>query len=137
MKHTISILVIYKKFLNVDQSVHNCSEKISYLFKFIQFSTRRYAHYKWVNWYSCAMLPWKKVVLIFVHQKWLGLADMGNYHSELLMLFNLAFLMKCKYSDYEKYVGRALVLDWFNRENFVQRPQKWRQLAYSIGKKNQ
>ena len=28
--------VIYKKHQNVDQSVHNCSEKISYLFKFIQ-----------------------------------------------------------------------------------------------------
>ena len=24
---------------------------------------------------------------------------MGKYHSELLMLFNLAFLMKCKYFD--------------------------------------
>ena len=23
---------------------------------------------------------------------------MGKYHSELLMLFNLAFLMKCKYN---------------------------------------
>ena len=32
-----------------------------------------------------------------LHQKWLGLAVMGKYHSELLMLFNLAFLMKCKY----------------------------------------
>ena len=43
------------------------------------------------NWCSCAMLPWKKVVL--------GLAVMGKYHSKLLMLFNLAFLMKCKYKS--------------------------------------
>ena len=71
--------------------------KISNLFKFILFSTRRYMHYKWVNWCSCTMLPWKKVVLIFLHQKWLGLAVMGKYHSKRLMLFNLAFLTKCKY----------------------------------------
>ena len=77
---------------NTDQSVNNCPEKSSYLFKFIQFSTRRYTHYKWVNWYSTG-----KIVLIFLHQRWLGLAVMGNYHSELLMLSNLAFLMKCKY----------------------------------------
>ena len=50
-----------------------------------------------MNWCSCAMLTWKKVVPIFLHQKWIGLAVMGKYHSELLMLFNLAFLMKCKY----------------------------------------
>ena len=34
---------------------------------------------------------------------------MGKYHSILLMLFNLAFLMKCKSSHarpvYEKYAG--------------------------------
>ena len=88
--------MIYQKHPNVDQSVHNCSEKISYLFNFIRFSTCRYTYYKWVNWCSCAMLPWK-VVLISLHQKWLGLAVMGKYHSILLMLFNLAFLMKCKY----------------------------------------
>ena len=35
----------------------HCSEKISYLFKFIRFSTRWYTHYKWVNWFSCAVLP--------------------------------------------------------------------------------
>ena len=70
------------KHQNADQSVHNCPEKISYLFKFIQFSTRRYTHYKWVNWYST-----EKIVLIFLHQRWLGLAVMGKYHSELLMLF--------------------------------------------------
>ena len=68
---------------------------ILYLFKSIRFSTRMYTHYKGVNWCSCAMLPWEKVVSIFLHQKWLGLAVMGKYHSELLMLFNLAFLMKC------------------------------------------
>ena len=45
-----------------------------------------------MNWYSM-----EKIVLIFLHQRWLGLAVMGKYHSELLMLFNLAFLMKCKY----------------------------------------
>ena len=67
-----------------------------FLFKFIWFSTHRYTHYKWVNWCSCAMLLWKKVVIIFLHQKWLGLAFMDKYHSKLLMLFNLAFLMKCK-----------------------------------------
>ena len=39
----------------------------------------------------------EKVVLISLHQKRLGLAVMGKYHSILLMLFNLAFLMKCKY----------------------------------------
>ena len=96
-KYTILILVIYKKHLNVNQGVHNCSEKISYLFKFIQFSRRRYIHYKWVNWCNCAMLPWEKKVLIFLHQKLLGLAVMGKYHSKLPMLLNLAFLMKCKY----------------------------------------
>ena len=31
------------------------------------------------------------------HQKWLGLAVMGKYHTILLMLFNLEFQMKCKY----------------------------------------
>ena len=67
----------------------------SNLFK---FSTRRYNHYKWVNWYSGAKLPWKKVVIIFLQQKWLGLAVMGKYHSELLMLFKIAFLRKFKYS---------------------------------------
>ena len=51
-----------------------------------------------MNWCSCAMLPWKKVVPIFLHQKWIGLAVIDKYHSELLMLFNLAFLMKCKYN---------------------------------------
>ena len=40
----------------------------------------------------------KKVVLIFLRQKWLGLSVMGKYHLELLMLFNLAFLMKYKYN---------------------------------------
>ena len=39
----------------------------------------------------------KKVVLIFLHQKGLGLVVIGKYHPKLLMLFNLAFLMKCKY----------------------------------------
>ena len=39
----------------------------------------------------------EKVVLISLHQKWIGLAVMGKYHSIPLMLFNLAFLMKCKY----------------------------------------
>ena len=39
----------------------------------------------------------EKVVLISLHQKWLGIAVMGKYHSILLMLFNLAFLMRCKY----------------------------------------
>ena len=39
----------------------------------------------------------KKVVLIFLHQKWLSFAVMGKHHSKLLMLFNLAFLIKCKY----------------------------------------
>ena len=29
---------------NVDQIVHNCFEKISYLYNLIQFSTRRYTH---------------------------------------------------------------------------------------------
>ena len=40
-----------------------CSEKISYLFKFIRFSARRPVHprhYKWVNWCNSAVLPWKK-----------------------------------------------------------------------------
>ena len=41
----------------------------------------------------------EKVVLKSLHQKWLGLAVMGKYHSILLMLFNLAFLMKCKYKS--------------------------------------
>ena len=80
----VSIIVIYQKHQNVNQSVNDCSEKISYLFKFIRFSTRMYTHYKWGNWCSCAMSPWKKVVLKFLHQKWLDFAVMGN-------------LMKCKY----------------------------------------
>ena len=45
----------------------------------------------------------EKIVLIFLHQRWLGLAVMGKYHSELLMLLNLAFLMKCKYYTYIEY----------------------------------
>ena len=28
-----------------------------------------------------------KVVLIFLHQKWLGLTVMSKYHSELLMIY--------------------------------------------------
>ena len=46
MKIYKSILVKYQKHQNVIQSVHYCSEKISYLFNFIRFSTRRYTHYK-------------------------------------------------------------------------------------------
>ena len=89
---SISILVMYQK----HQSVHNYSENISYLFKFNRFSARRYIHYKWVNC-SCAMLPWKKVVLVLLHQKWSILAVMGKYHSKLVMLFNPAFPIKCRY----------------------------------------
>ena len=40
---------------------------------------------------------WKKVVLIFLHLKWIGLAVIGKNHSKRLLLFNVAFLMKCKY----------------------------------------
>ena len=43
-----------------------------------------------------AMLPWKKVVPMSLHQKSLGLAVIGNCYSKLLMPFYLAFLMKCK-----------------------------------------
>ena len=78
-------------------------KKISYFLKFIRFSMRRYTHYKCVNWCICAMLPWKKVVLLLLHQKWLGLAVKGKYHSKVLMLFNLAFLMKCKYRGLYSY----------------------------------
>ena len=35
--YAISILVIYWKHQNVNQSVYNCSEKILYLLKFIRF----------------------------------------------------------------------------------------------------
>ena len=43
-----------------------------------------------------------------LHQKWLGLAVMGKYHSIPLMLFNLAFLMKCNYKKND-----IKNLDWF------------------------
>ena len=55
------------------------------------------------------MLPWEKVVLIFLHEKLIGLAFMGKYYSIFLMLFNLAFLMKCKY-----YIIKS---DSFSKEN--------------------
>ena len=44
-----------------------------------------------MNWCRCAILPWKKVVLILLHQKKLCLAVMGKYHSKFFMLFNLDF----------------------------------------------
>ena len=37
--------------------------------------------------------------------------------------------------DNETYVGHGLVLDWLNRENFVQWIQKWCQLSYTLLKK--
>ena len=78
-----------------------------------------------MNWYSCAMLPWKKIVLIFLHQKWLGHAVMGKYHSELLMLFNLAFLMKCKYIDtFSKYKLKSLKMIWFTMLTLNQQWEK-------------
>ena len=40
----------------------------------------------------------EKVGLIFLHLKWLCLAVIGRYHLKLLMLFNLGFQMKCKYT---------------------------------------
>ena len=102
----ISILVIYKKNQNINQSVHNCSEKISIFYWFVK---RGYTHYKWLNWCSCSNIAMEKVILIVLHQKWLGLAVMGKYYSKLLMLFNLAFLIKCKYMEFKnpslKYVG--------------------------------
>ena len=79
-----------------------CHEKILYLFKFIRFSMSRYTHYKWVNWWSSAILPWKKY---FLYQRWLGLAVMGKYHSKLLMLFNPVFQMKCKYYNFMMKFG--------------------------------
>ena len=68
---------------------------ITALRKFIQLSTRRYTHYKLVNWYSCPIWPWKQYFPCS-YIKSDDLAVMGKYHSELLMLCNLAFLMKCK-----------------------------------------
>ena len=97
-EYTISSLVIHQKHRNVYQSVHNCSEEISYLFKVIRFSCVGKPILN--EWTGVAVLCCygKKVILIFIHQKWLGLAVMGKYFSKLLMLFILAFLMKCKYT---------------------------------------
>ena len=39
---------------------------------------------------------------------------MGKYHSELLMLFNLAFLMKCKYILHDNGVNN-ITLIYFKR----------------------
>ena len=101
----INILTMKIYHINCSNNIKNIKmlikAYITALKRFCIFSNlliRRYTHYKWVNWCSCAMLPWKKVVLIFLHQKWLGLAVMGKYHSKHLMLLNLAFLMKCKYT---------------------------------------
>ena len=104
-------------------SVHNCSEKISYLFQFIRFSTLMYTHYVWVNWCSCAMMPWKKVVLIFLHQNWLGLAVMGKYHTELRMFLNLAFLMKCKYNFFHAFFESPIAT--LRKSVRDQRPVNW------------
>ena len=52
---------------------------------------------EWTGLLAMLCCHGKKEVLIFLRQKWLGLAVMGKYHSELLMLFDLTFLMKCKY----------------------------------------
>ena len=66
-----------------------CCESISYLFKFIQFSTRMYTYSKWV-----AM---EKVVLIFPHLKWLGLAIVATFipawtHKESIFLVIVLYL---------------------------------------------
>ena len=48
-KHIMKICLHTPLHQNVNLSVHNCSEKILYLFKFIWFSARR----KWVNVLCC------------------------------------------------------------------------------------
>ena len=84
----MSILVIYiKKTPKCYQNEQNCSEKISNHFKFTVLG-------KLVL--LCYVVK-KKRILISLHIRWLGLAVMGKYHSKLLMLFNVAFLMKCKH----------------------------------------
>ena len=100
--------MIYQNHQNVNQNVHNCSEKIRIFFKLIRFSTRRYIHYKWVKYCSCALLLWKKMVLTFLPQ-WFGLAAMGKNHSKIRMLFNLAFLMKCKYYIMKKILNNPQI----------------------------
>ena len=53
-----------------------------------------------MNWCDSAYyVAVEKVVLVFLYLKWLGLAVMVEYHSKLLMLSNLAFQMKFKYTS--------------------------------------
>ena len=96
-KYTICTLIIYQKHRNVNQVYITALKRFRIFSNSLDSERVGTIHYRWVNWCSCAMSPWKNVVLIFLHQKWFGLAVMGKYHSKLLMMFNLAFWMKCRY----------------------------------------
>ena len=56
---------------------------------------------KWPSSYECcrssAMLPWKKKFLYFYFLGDLVFSVMDKYHLNLVMVFDLAFQMKCKY----------------------------------------
>ena len=56
-----------------------------------------------MNLFSCAMLHMGKSTSYILTSKVIRLAVMGKYHSKLLMLFNLSFLMKCKYNKFEHW----------------------------------
>ena len=82
------MLVIYQKYRNAIQSVHNCSVKQKN-----RFSTRRLqmSELMWLCFVamekSSSYIPTSKLM-----------RSCSNEHiSKLVMLFNLAFLMKCKY----------------------------------------
>ena len=67
-KYPLWIWVIYRRHYIGCQIVQSALKRFR-----IRYLTRRYTHYKWVNWCSSAMLQWKK---LFLHLKWSGLAVM-------------------------------------------------------------